>query len=39
LDLLDQVSVLRGKHAFKYGGEIILNTAEPFHHVERQGQD
>ena len=30
LDLLDQVSVLRGKHAFKYGGEIILNTAEPF---------
>jgi hypothetical protein len=30
LDLLDQVSVLRGKHAFKFGGEIILNTAEPF---------
>jgi len=30
LDILDQVSVLRGKHTFKFGGEVILNTAEPF---------
>jgi outer membrane receptor protein involved in Fe transport len=30
LDILDQVSVLRGKHGFKFGGEVILNTAEPF---------
>ena len=30
LDVLDQVSVLRGKHAFKFGGEIIENTADVF---------
>src|SRR6267154_716495 len=30
LQILDHVSVLRGKHAFKFGGEVILNTAEPF---------
>jgi hypothetical protein len=30
LQILEHVSVLRGKHAFKFGGEIIQNTAEPF---------
>jgi hypothetical protein len=30
LDILDQVSVLRGKHAFKFGGEFINNTADVF---------
>jgi len=30
LDVLDQVSVLRGKHAFKFGGEFINNTADVF---------
>jgi len=30
LDVLDQISVLRGKHAFKFGGEIIKNTADVF---------
>ncbi|MBZ5660240.1 MAG: TonB-dependent receptor [Acidobacteriia bacterium] len=30
LDIIDHVSVLRGKHAFKFGGEIISNTADVF---------
>jgi hypothetical protein len=30
LELLDHVSFLRGKHAFKMGGEIIYNTSSPF---------
>ncbi len=30
LQILEHVSVLRGKHAFKFGGEIIQNTAVPF---------
>ncbi len=30
LDILEHVSVLHGNHAFKFGGEIIHNTAEPF---------
>jgi hypothetical protein len=30
LQFLDHVSVLRGKHALKFGGEVILNTADPF---------
>jgi len=29
-ELLDHVSVLRGKHAFKFGGEFINNTADVF---------
>jgi hypothetical protein len=29
-ELLDHVSVLRGKHAFKFGGELINNTADVF---------
>jgi outer membrane receptor protein involved in Fe transport len=28
LQLLDHVSYLRGRHAFKFGGEAILNTAK-----------
>jgi hypothetical protein len=30
LQFSDHVSVLRGKHAFKFGGEIIHNTANPY---------
>lgn len=30
LDILDHVSLLRGKHAFVFGGEYIGNTAETF---------
>jgi carboxypeptidase family protein/TonB-dependent receptor-like protein len=30
LQFSDHVSVLRGKHAFKFGGEIIHNTADPY---------
>jgi hypothetical protein len=30
LDILDSVSVLRGKHSFKFGGEVINNTADVF---------
>jgi hypothetical protein len=30
LDILDHVSILRGKHAFVFGGEIISNTADVF---------
>jgi len=30
LQFVDHVSLLRGKHAYKFGGEVILNTADPF---------
>ncbi|HEV7967882.1 MAG TPA: TonB-dependent receptor [Candidatus Acidoferrales bacterium] len=30
LEILDHVSVLRGKHAFMFGGEAISNTADVF---------
>ena len=30
LQTLDHFSILRGNHAFKFGGEFIRNTAEPF---------
>jgi hypothetical protein len=30
LQILDHVSILHGKHAFKFGGEIIHNTANPY---------
>jgi hypothetical protein len=30
LDISEQFSVLRGKHAFKFGGEAVLNTADVF---------
>ena len=37
LQILEHVSVLRGKHAFKFGGEIIQNTAEPFITMNAKG--
>jgi carboxypeptidase family protein len=30
LQFMDHVSVLHGNHAFKFGGEIISNAAQPF---------
>jgi Carboxypeptidase regulatory-like domain/TonB dependent receptor len=30
LQILEHVSALRGKHAFKFGGEFIKSTADPF---------
>jgi len=30
LQIVDHISVLRGSHAFKFGGEFIYNTAVPF---------
>jgi hypothetical protein len=30
LQILEHVSVLRGKHAFKFGAEVIESTADPF---------
>ncbi|HEV7967771.1 MAG TPA: TonB-dependent receptor [Candidatus Acidoferrales bacterium] len=30
LQLVDHVSILRGHHAFKFGGEFIYNSAAPF---------
>jgi hypothetical protein len=30
LQILEHVSVLRGKHAFKFGGEVIESTSDPF---------
>jgi hypothetical protein len=30
LDTLESVSILRGKHTFKFGGEIVENTADVF---------
>ena len=30
LDILDSVSILRGKHSFKFGGEFVNNTADVF---------
>jgi hypothetical protein len=30
LQVLEHVSVLRGKHTFKFGGEVIESTADPF---------
>jgi hypothetical protein len=30
LQILEHFSVLRGKHAFKFGGEVIQNTSDPF---------
>ncbi len=38
LQFMDHVSVLRGKHAFKFGGEVIHNTAEPFITTNGKGQ-
>jgi hypothetical protein len=30
LDTLESISILRGKHTFKFGGEIVENTADVF---------
>jgi hypothetical protein len=30
LDTLESVSILRGKHTFKFGGEVVENTADVF---------
>jgi carboxypeptidase family protein/TonB-dependent receptor-like protein len=30
LQILEHISVLRGKHAFKFGGEVIQSTSDPF---------
>ena len=30
LEFLDHIAVLKGKHAFKFGGEAIANSADPF---------
>jgi hypothetical protein len=37
LQFLDHVSVLRGKHAFKFGGEIIRDTADPYVTMSAKG--
>jgi hypothetical protein len=37
LQILEHVSLLRGKHAFKFGGEIIESTADPFITVDGKG--
>jgi len=38
LQFLEHISVLRGKHAFKFGGEAIHNTAQPFITSNGKGQ-
>jgi hypothetical protein len=37
LQILEHFSVLRGKHAFKFGGEIIEDTADPFITMNAKG--
>jgi outer membrane receptor protein involved in Fe transport len=37
LQILEHVSLLRGKHAFKFGGEIIRDTADPFVTMNAKG--
>jgi len=37
LQILEHVALLRGKHAFKFGGEIIESTADPFITVDAKG--
>jgi hypothetical protein len=37
LQILEHVSVLRGKHAFKFGGEIIHDTSDPFVTMNAKG--
>jgi hypothetical protein len=37
LQILEHVSILRGKHAFKFGGEIIRDTADPFVTMNAKG--
>jgi outer membrane receptor protein involved in Fe transport len=37
LQILEHFSVLRGKHAIKFGGEIIRDTADPFITMNAKG--
>jgi hypothetical protein len=37
LQILEHVAILRGKHAFKFGGEIIHDTSEPFVTMNAKG--
>jgi carboxypeptidase family protein/TonB-dependent receptor-like protein len=37
LQILEHVSILRGKHAFKFGGEIIHDTSAPYVTMNAKG--
>jgi outer membrane receptor protein involved in Fe transport len=37
LQILEHVSILRGKHAFKFGGEFIRDTSNPFVTMNAKG--
>ena len=37
LQILEHIALLRGKHAFKFGGEIIHDTADPFITMNAKG--
>jgi hypothetical protein len=37
LQILEHVAILRGKHAFKFGGEIIHDTSDPFVTMNAKG--
>lgn len=37
LQILEHISILRGKHAFKFGGEIIRDTSDPFVTMNAKG--
>jgi outer membrane receptor protein involved in Fe transport len=37
LQILEHVAILRGKHAFKFGGEIIHDTSDPFITMNAKG--
>ena len=37
LQLLEHVAILRGKHAFKFGGEFIRDTSDPFVTMNAKG--
>ena len=37
LQILEHVSILRGKHAFKFGGEFIRDTSDPFVTMNAKG--
>jgi hypothetical protein len=37
LQILEHISLLRGKHTFKFGGEIIRDTSDPFVTMNAKG--
>ena len=37
LQILEHVAILRGKHAFKFGGEIIRDSSDPFITMNAKG--